>query len=157
MNGGGAALGQAFAAMAAAAINTSLLADLNLVLQVCQLTVGQRTALTTGQALGNLDDLKGLSTEDARGLVKNHNESQTSTANGRAAKLGFIQEIWWLHDKDQNQQVPDPNDWTAAKMLLTHRQLEIADQAEKLDDIKVEIPKMGTNEMGIKYYDWDKN
>ena len=41
-------------------------------------------------------------------------------------------------------------------MLLAHRQLKIADQAKKLDDIKVEIPKMGTDEMSIRYYDWDK-
>ena len=89
MNAAGAALGQAFVAMAAAAINAALLADLNLVLQVCRLTAAQRTALTTGQALGNLDDLKGLSTEDAKGLVKNHNESQPANANGRAAKRQF--------------------------------------------------------------------
>ena len=110
MNAAGAALGAAFAAMAAAAIkNAALLSDLNLVLQVCQLLEGQRNALTTVQALGSLEVLKGLSTEDAKGLVKNHNESQPNKANGRAAKLGFIQEknikslIWWLHYKDQRQ------------------------------------------------------
>ena len=42
-------------------------------------------------------------------------------------------------------------------MLIAHRHLEITDQAKKLDDAKVEIPKIGSDEMGIGYdYDWDK-
>ena len=89
---GAFALGNIFGNMAAAAVNAALLAELQTVLTVCRLTVAQSTALTTGQSLGSLEDLKGLSADDARGLVKNHNESQSLTAIGRAAKLGFIQE-----------------------------------------------------------------
>ena len=75
-------LGHIFGNMAAAAVNTALLAELHTVLTVCQLSVAQHNSLTTGRSLGSLDDLKGLGTYDTRGLVKNYHDNQPQSAPG---------------------------------------------------------------------------
>lgn len=120
---GAFALGNIFGNMVTAAVNAALLAELHTVLNVCQLLVAHAhcNALITGQSLGSLDDLRGLSTEDARGLVKNYIDNQQHLVLARAVKLRFIQEknikikslIWWLHDKDQRQLTLAPAEWTA--------------------------------------------
>ena len=98
-----------------------------------------------------------LSTDDARGLIKNHNESQPNTADGRARRLGFLQEknikclIWWLRDKRRLQLIPTVAQWTVIEMSSAHEAMEIAEKAEDASTDKVDIPTMGEDETGIGY------
>ena len=103
--GVGAAVGNAAGNAMAAALAAGMLAELHTYLTVCRIsTQAQRDALINGQGFTAVYDLMTLSAEDAKGLVRNHNDSQASNATGRTLKLGFVQEknlktlIWWLRD-----------------------------------------------------------
>ena len=160
----GAAVGNAAGNVMAAALAAGMLAELHTYLTVCRITTqAQRDALIQGQGFTAVYDLMALSAEDAKGLVRNHNDSQASNAVGRALKLGFVQEknlktlIWWLRDKNRRNLVPDVADWTEDEMRRAHEMMDIeatAIVADKSD--KSEIPALLEKDIGVGYYDWDK-